>query len=221
MIKIINLYKTYDQHKPHEFVALNDINLHIKPNELVVLKGVSGSGKSTLLGAIASFTKPTSGDIICQGKSTIKLPDRHSSVFRQHRVGFVFQAFNLIDGLNVWDNVAVPLVLNPPSDMDDKITKALKLANIYDKKAQKSSNLSGGEKQRVAIARAIVNDPDIILADEPTANLDKANSQIFVDILRQLKNMGKTIVIATHDNIFDDLDFVDRHIDIADGKIDS
>ncbi len=219
MIKVQNVYKIYNQHKSNEFVALDNINLHIKSNELVVLKGVSGSGKSTLLCVMASFSHITSGDIICHGKSIAKLPDLHSSNFRLHNIGFVFQAFNLLDDLNVWHNVAIPLVLNPPIDMNGQITKALKLANIYDKKDQKVANLSGGEKQRTSIARAIVHDPDIILADEPTANLDRHNSLVFIEIIQKLKKLGKTIVVATHDSIFDDLEFVDRYIDIENGKI--
>jgi putative ABC transport system ATP-binding protein len=214
MIQVTNLNLQYK-----DFTALKDINLDIKKGELVVLKGISGSGKSSLLALLGAFNHPTSGDIKIDNKSIVKLPDIYSSQVRNKYIGFVFQSFNLIDGLNVYDNVLAPLVLSKQKIKKQKVIDAMILANIEHKQNDKIYNLSGGEKQRVAIARAIVNDPNIILADEPTANLDKDNSLAFIDILRKFKDLGKTVIIATHDSLFDNLDFVDQYINIQNGKI--
>jgi putative ABC transport system ATP-binding protein len=214
MIQVTNLNLQYK-----DFTALKDINLDIKKGELVVLKGISGSGKSSLLALLGAFNHPTSGDIKIDNKSIVKLPDIYSSQVRNKYIGFVFQSFNLIDGLNVYDNVLAPLVLSKQKITKQKVIDAMILANIEHKQNDKIYNLSGGEKQRVAIARAIVNDPNIILADEPTANLDKDNSLAFIDILRKFKDLGKTVIVATHDSLFDNLDFVDQYINIQNGKI--
>lgn len=221
MIRIENLDKIYNQEKINSYHALKNINLHIEKNDLVLLKGVSGSGKSTLLSIIASFTKPTNGLLEIKGEQTPKLPDEFISKFRQENIGFVFQSFNLFERLSVWENILAPLVSLDieDSELEKRIEDALVLANIFHKKDQMISDLSGGEKQRCAIARAIVNDPQIILCDEPTANLDKKNAQNFLNIIKDLKKIGKTIIISTHDTIFDDLDIVDKIVDLEDGEI--
>lgn len=221
MIRIENLDKIYNQEKTNSYHALKNINLHIEKNDLVLLKGVSGSGKSTLLSIIASFTKPTNGLLEIKGEQTPKLPDEFISKFRQENIGFVFQSFNLFERLSVWENILAPLVSLDieDSELEKRIEDALVLANIFHKKDQMISDLSGGEKQRCAIARAIVNDPQIILCDEPTANLDKKNAQNFLNIIKDLKKIGKTIIISTHDTIFDDLDIVDKIVDLEDGEI--
>lgn len=218
-ILIQNLNKIYNENKPNEFTALKNINLEIKAGETVILKGVSGSGKSTLLSIIGGLNKPSSGEIAVDGERISKLPDIFSSDYRNNKIGIIFQSFNLINELTVYDNVLAPLVLNRSNNVNEMIITALQLTNIEHKINQKVLNLSGGEKQRCAIARAIVNNPDIILADEPTANLDKENSLIFVDMLKKFKALDKTVIVATHDVLFDDLDFVDRYIDIVDGEI--
>ncbi|MEA3383354.1 MAG: ABC transporter ATP-binding protein [Campylobacterota bacterium] len=221
MIEIINLNKVYNENKKNQFKALKDINLIIETNQLVLLKGVSGSGKSTLLSIIASFTKPTSGDIKVLDEQIAKLPDSYISQFRQDNIGFVFQDFNLFEQLSVEQNLIPSLVLQNLSktEISNKINKVLKTANIISKRYETVSNLSGGEKQRVAIARALVNDADIVLCDEPTANLDKKNSLLFIDILKELKLLNKTIIISTHDTIFDNLNIVDKKYILEDGKI--
>ena len=221
MIELKSIDKIYGKEGVNGFYALKDINLSIKKNEMVVIKGISGSGKSTLLSIIASFLKPTSGHICVNGELTAKLPDEHISSFRLNNIGFVYQSFNLMEQFTVYENLIAPLIpLDIDSEkIDQKINKALKEAKIYHKKDQIVSNLSGGEKQRCAIARAIVNDADIILCDEPTANLDYDNSLNFIDILKSMKQSGKTIIIATHDPIFDTLGFIDRIINISGGKI--
>lgn len=221
MIKIKNLNKIYNQNKTNEFIALSDINLHIEKNTLVILKGVSGSGKTTLLSIIGALNKPTSGLLEVDGEQVSRLPDRYASQFRLQKLGFIFQSFNLFSELSVKDNIIQPLIpLNlKTKQIDEKLHNALKLANIEHKKDEIVSNLSGGEKQRCAIARALVNNPDIILCDEPTANLDQQNSIKFTQILKELKTLGKTIVVATHDPIFEELDFLDKVFHMENGRL--
>lgn len=221
MIKIKNLNKIFYENTNKEFYALKDINLNIKKSSCVVLKGVSGSGKSTLLSLIATLQKPTSGEIVVENESIAKLPDFHASNFRARKIGFIFQSFNLFNELSVKDNISLPLIPLGFSQkqIDEKVISTLKLSNILHKKDELVSNLSGGEKQRCAIARALVNSCEIILCDEPTANLDYENSKNFIEILKELKELKKTIIIATHDPIFDNLDFVDFEILIKNGQI--
>ena len=221
MIEIKNLNKIFYENSKKEFYALKDINLKIETSTCVILKGISGSGKSTLLSLIATMEKPTSGEIIIDDESVAKLPDLHSSNFRAKKLGFIFQSYNLFNELSVKDNVSIPLIPLGYSqkEIDKKVLKALEIANISHKKDELVSNLSGGEKQRCAIARAIVNNPDIILCDEPTANLDFDNSIKFIENLKELKKLNKTIIVATHDPIFDNLDFVDKVINIKNGMI--
>ncbi|MDN5097494.1 ABC transporter ATP-binding protein [Aliarcobacter butzleri] len=221
MIKIKNLNKIFYENTNKEFYALKDINLNIKKSSCVVLKGVSGSGKSTLLSLIATLQKPTSGEIVVENESIAKLPDFHASNFRARKIGFIFQSFNLFNELSVKDNISLPLIPLGFSQkqIDEKVINTLKLANILHKEDELVSNLSGGEKQRCAIARALVNNCEIILCDEPTANLDYENSKNFIEILKELKELKKTIIIATHDPIFDNLDFVDSEILIKNGQI--
>ena len=221
MIKITKLNKIFNENTKKEFHALKDINIEIKTSSCVILKGVSGSGKSTLLSIIGTLLKPTSGDIKIDDESIAKLPDLHASNFRAKKLGFIFQSYNLFNELNVKDNVSIPLIPLGYSQkqIDDMSKIALTLANIEHKKDELVYNLSGGEKQRCAIARALVNNPDIILCDEPTANLDHDNSMKFIESLREFKKLNKTIIVATHDPIFEELDFVDEIINIKNGMI--
>ncbi|RXI44377.1 ABC transporter ATP-binding protein [Malaciobacter mytili] len=221
MIKIKNLHKIFNQNKKNEFIALQDINLEIKKEEIVLLKGISGSGKSTLLSIISSLQKPTSGDIIVDNEHIAKLPDLHASFFRNKKIGYVFQDFNLISSLNVYQNVMTPLIVQNlnTKQIEQKVLKALEIANIVHKKEELVSNLSGGEKQRVAIARALVCDANILLFDEPTANLDKDNSLKFLEALESFKALGKTVVIATHDSIFEQSRVISKVINMQNGKL--
>ncbi len=221
MITFKNLNLTFNPNAANEFKALKNINLHITKHKLVILKGVSGSGKSTLLSLISALIKPTSGEIKVDGKLIAKLPDFHASRFRSKDIGFIFQSFNLFESLNVEENIALPLIPLELSqkEIDDKVNHAMNLANIAHKKNQSVKDLSGGEKQRCAIARALVNNPKIILCDEPTANLDRTNSLAFIEVIKTLKSLEKTIVIATHDPLFESLDFVDEVINIENGEI--
>ena len=221
MIELKNITKIYDLNKNDQVVALKDINLSINEGELIVLKGSSGSGKSTILSLIAALNKPTSGEVIVDNKKISKLPDNFASIYRRDNIGFIFQKYNLIADLSVKENILLPLIpLNPDiNELDEKLNLVMEKFQISHKKDTLVKNLSGGEQQRVAIARANVNSPKIIIADEPTANLDEKLSLHFIDILRELKAMGKTIVVATHDPLFFDLDFVEREIQVNNGTI--
>ncbi len=219
MIKINNVYKIFNENKQNEFCALKNINLSIKDEEIVILKGVSGSGKSTLLSLIGTLCKPSSGEILIDDLNISKSPDIISSNYRHKNIGFIFQNFNLLENLNVYQNVFAPFALCDikKSDLNAKIQKAMDLANISHKKDQIVLNLSGGERQRVAIARALVMNPKIILADEPTANLDKQNSLSFIQMLKIFKELKKIVIIATHDVLFDDIKIADRYLHMQDG----
>ena len=221
MIKITKLNKVFNENTKKEFHALKDINIQIETSSCVILKGVSGSGKSTLLSIIGTLLKPTSGEIKIDEESIAKLPDLHASNFRAKKLGFIFQSYNLFNELNVKDNISIPLIPLGffQKQIDTMSLTALKQANIEHKKDELVYNLSGGEKQRCAIARALVNNPDIILCDEPTANLDHDNSMKFIESLREFKKLNKTIIVATHDPIFENLDFVDKVINIKNGMI--
>ena len=221
MIEIKNLQKIFYPNTPRAFTALENITLSIKESELIILKGVSGSGKSTLLSIIASLQKPTSGELLVAGEAVAKLPDLHASSFRASTIGFIPQSFNLFETLSVEENISLALIPLgfSPKEIEEKTQKALSLAEISHKKEERITNLSGGEKQRTAIARALANDAKIILCDEPTANLDTQNSKKFIMIIESLKKLGKTIIIATHDPLFDTLSFTDKIIKMEDGHL--
>ncbi len=216
MIQIKNLYKTFKK-----TTVLHNINLEIQEGEFVVLSGVSGSGKSTLLSIIGAILKPTSGLVSVNGLNIASLSDYHLSSYRSEQVGFVTQAFHLFDNLHVEQNITPALLLGnlTQEEIHKRVLKVMKLASIAHKANEIASNLSGGEKQRCMIARALVNNPKILLCDEPTANLDKVNSLKFIEIIKELKKSGKTIVIATHDPLISELSCVDRVIKIDEGKI--
>ncbi|WP_149707727.1 ABC transporter ATP-binding protein [Campylobacter concisus] len=221
MINIRGVSLVYNQNKQNEFCALKNINLDINDGELVILKGISGSGKSTLLSLIALLQKPTSGEILIDGTNIAKLPDVFCSEFRHKRLGLIFQNFNLIEGLSVYENLLAPFALTnfKANVRDGMIKKALGLANIAHKKDENVSNLSGGERQRCAVARALSMDADIILADEPTANLDRQNARAFLGLLESFKALKKSVIVATHDSIFDELGATDRVVSLQNGEI--
>ena len=221
MINVRGVSLVYNQGKQNEFCALKNINLDVNNGELVILKGVSGSGKSTLLSLIALLQKPTSGEILIDGTNIAKLPDAFCSEFRHKRLGLVFQNFNLIEGLSVYENLLAPFALTnlKANVREEMIKKALELANISHKRDENVSNLSGGERQRCAVARALSMDADIILADEPTANLDRQNARAFLGLLESFKALKKSVIVATHDSIFDELGATDRVVSLQNGEI--
>ncbi len=221
MITVRHLHKIHNQGRGNEFQSLHDINLEVAAGQLVVLQGVSGSGKTTLLSILGALIKPTSGEVIVDGRRVAKLPDLHASRFRAHNLGFVFQHFNLFETLDVARNVGVPLIPQGlgQGEVDRRVAAAMELAGIEHKARQRVADLSGGEKQRCAIARALVTQPRVVLCDEPTANLDRENTLRFIAILRRLKERQTTVVVATHDPAFADLDIVDQVVAMRDGRI--
>lgn len=221
MIELKNLTKIFEVNKNNKTIALKDLNLHIKEGEVIVIKGASGSGKSTVLSLIASLSKPTNGEVIVDKRRVSKLPDNFASLYRREHIGFIFQKYNLIPTISVKENILLPLIPQNPDEKEaeELLEKVMKRFKIDHKKDNIVKNLSGGEQQRVAIARSQINNPKIIIADEPTANLDKELSLHFIDILRELKSSNKTIIIATHDPLFFELDFVDRVIELSNGEL--
>jgi len=217
MIELHNIEKFYKGN----IKALDGVNLKFYEGECIVLKGVSGSGKSTILSLIAGLSKPTSGEVVVDGKKISKLADHFASAYRRDNIGFVFQKYNLIPTLSVRENILLPLVpLNlDKEELSTRLATVIEEFSLSHKEEIIVKNLSGGEQQRVAIARANINNPKILLADEPTANLDEKLSLEFIEILRELKKKKRTIVVATHDPLFFSLDFVDRVIEIRNGQV--
>ncbi|WP_455757831.1 ABC transporter ATP-binding protein [Sulfurimonas sp.] len=216
MIKLRNVYKSFANAE-----VLKDISLDIKEGECIVFNGVSGSGKSTLLSIIGALLKPSRGLVKVDGLNIASLNDYHLSNYRGENLGFITQSFHLFEMLSVRENVVVPLLLSKlnQNEIENRVNEAMQISSINHKSQDEINTLSGGEKQRCVIARALVNNPKIILCDEPTANLDKENSLKFAQIIKTLKNSGKTIVIATHDPLISELEWVDRVIKIDEGKI--
>ena len=221
MVTLENVNKIFREGTPQAFEALKSVNLAVSKGKTVILNGVSGSGKSTLLSLIAALDKPSSGKIVVNGELISKLPDLHASAYRAKTIGVVFQHFNLIESLSVEENVIVPLVHSgmKMGTIKAMAYKSMTLSAIAHKASQEVKALSGGEKQRCAIARALVHSPELILCDEPTANLDRANAIKFIEILQSLHDLGKTIIIATHDPLFETLPFVSRVVQMEDGMI--
>ncbi|MBK7978572.1 MAG: ABC transporter ATP-binding protein [Ignavibacteriae bacterium] len=221
MIQFININKIFNQGEKDEIHALKKINFNVNENEFILLRGASGSGKSTILSIVGGLIKPTDGEVIVDGKSIAKLPDKFSSLLRREKIGFIFQKFNLISDLSVYDNIIIPLIPGKlsRSEIESKVDKLLSDFSLNNKKNILIKKLSNGEQQRVAIARALINNPKIILTDEPTANLDEKLSNDFIEIIKKLKSNGITILLASHDPLFNSLEFLDNIIDIHLGEI--
>jgi putative ABC transport system ATP-binding protein len=216
-----NVTKVYNPGQPNEVWAVKGISLRINKNEAVVLKGPSGSGKTSLLSLIGCMSRPTSGRILISGRDVAKLPERSLTEIRRRTFGFVFQQFNLLKGITVRENIMLPLYptglsLTEIKARAEKVMESMRLSKRADFNVE---HLSGGEQQRVAIARALINDPEIILADEPTAHLDTKLSEEFLRIIEEIKRSGKTVIIATHDPLVYDSSVVDRVIELRDGMI--
>ena len=220
IISIRDLGKTYKM-GTLEVHALKSIDLDIYKNEFVALIGPSGSGKSTLMNLIGCLDTPTKGDFILNGVAVSNLEDSELAEIRNKQIGFVFQTFNLLPRLTALDNVALPLVYAgvPKHQRSEKALKVLEQVGLADRAHHKPNELSGGESQRVAIARALVNDPAIILADEPTGNLDSKTSYEIIAIFIQLHLAGNTIILVTHEA--DIAERAERIVKLIDGLIES
>ena len=221
MIELNQITKIFNAGKANEFTALKDVNLEIRPEKITVLKGPSGSGKTTLLSIVGCMARPTSGRITVNGQETTSLPEKFLAEIRRNTFGFVFQNYNLIKGITVLENTMIPAYPIGPGhrDLKAKAMGLLKKFKIDAKAAQKTGQLSGGEQQRTAIARALINEPSIIIADEPTAHLDTELSKEFLDIIDELSNEGKTVLIASHDPLVFEADSIDNVVEMRDGRI--
>ena len=196
-----NITKLYRQ-GDREVRALDGVSLEVPSGRFLAIMGASGSGKSTLLHLMAGLTPPTSGRILVNGTDITAMNDRQLTLFRWHNIGLVFQSFNLIPTLTARDNVALPLLLDSkrPDGLDERIERVMKMLGIAHRDSHRPDVLSGGEQQRVAIGRALITEPAIILADEPTGNLDSTNSRSVCELLRDLAVIhGRTIVMVTHE----------------------
>ena len=213
--------KVYNPRRPDEVCAVDRVTVRVERGEIVAIKGPSGSGKTTLLSLIGCMARPTSGSIVVDGRDVAKLSEEVLTRVRRKKFGFIFQQFNLISDLTVVDNVMLPLypVDVGQAEMRRRAEAALEGLGLLGKMARRVRQLSGGEQQRVAIARALVNEPEIIIADEPTAHLDHKLSDEFMGILEDLNREGKTVVISTHDALIYDHRIVDRVIAMRDGRI--
>ena len=199
MIKIENLSKTFRTTEV-ETIALNKVNLEVRDKEFVAIMGPSGCGKSTLLNILGLLDNPTEGNYYLGDQEVGHLKEKERTNVRKGTIGFVFQSFNLIDELNVFENIELPLTYLgiPAEERKRKVTEIMKRMNISHRAKHYPQQLSGGQQQRVAIARAVVSDPKIILADEPTGNLDSKNGQEVMELLTELNREGTTIVMVTH-----------------------
>lgn len=201
--------------------VLNNISLNVYEKDMIAIVGKSGSGKSTLLNIMGLFLKPDSGKYFIQEKDADGLQEKETAKLRNSFFGFVVQDFALIDGLSVYQNIMIPInYLKSKKEKEisqSRINGILKSLDIYDKRFEPVYNLSGGQKQRAAIARALVNDPKVILADEPTGALDSKNALSIMNIFKELNNAGKTIILVTHDN--DVANTCNKIISISDGNI--
>ena len=218
MIKIENLGKVF-RTEEIETTALNNISLQVKPKEFIAVMGPSGCGKSTLLNILGLLDNPTTGSYQLDGKELSEVKEKNRTDIRKGNIGFVFQSFNLIDEMTVYENVELPLIyLNiKKEERKRRIKEALSKMNISHRINHFPNQLSGGQQQRVAIARAIVANPKLILADEPTGNLDSKNGRDVMDLLTKLNQEGTTIVMVTHSQ--HDASFAHRVVNLFDGAI--
>ncbi|WP_243113411.1 ABC transporter ATP-binding protein [Romboutsia sp. Marseille-P6047] len=200
LIKLQNIKKYYKVGK-EKVQILKSLDLNIQKGEFVMIMGKSGSGKTTLLNILGFLDKFDEGDYLFNNENVSKLNENQRSVFRNKNIGFIFQQFNLIDSLNIYQNVELPLIYNKSNKKENRniVEKCLSDVGLLEKINQFPKQLSGGQQQRIAIARALVNDPQIIFADEPTGALDSETSKEIMELLRELNYNGKTIIMVTHD----------------------
>jgi len=218
MIKIKKLTKIF-RTEEIETLALNGIDIEVKKGEFVAVMGPSGCGKSTLLNIVGLLDNPTSGEYEFNGTEVAKLKEKDRTQFRKGNIGFIFQSFNLIDELNVYDNVELPLLYlkMKSSERRRRVEEVLQRMKIGHRTKHFPQQLSGGQQQRVAIARAVVANPKLILADEPTGNLDSKNGIEVMNLLTELNQEGTTIVMVTHSDR--DAGFAHRTINMLDGQV--
>jgi putative ABC transport system ATP-binding protein len=219
IIEAVNVTKDFANGEIH-VLAVRGIDLSVKRGEMLAIVGPSGSGKSTLLNLLGAIETPSDGHVLFEGRDVAKLDDTERTILRRRRIGFIFQAFNLLPTLTAIENVALPLELDGVSEREARARalKSLELVNVAKRKDHLPSTMSGGEQQRTAIARALVIEPALVLADEPTGNLDTKNGEQVMRLLKDLvRERGQTVVIVTHDN--DVAAQADRVVHVRDGKL--
>ncbi len=220
LFELKNIYKTYLLGKI-EINALIDISIDIEKGEFAALVGPSGSGKTTLLNLMGCLDNPTRGEIVLNGHNLSNLTPREQAFIRRREIGFIFQSYNLIPVMTSYENVAFPLLISGISsdgEIKDRVNAIIKEVGLYEQKDRRPDLLSGGQQQRIAIARALVKTPSIVLADEPTANLDSHTATEILELMRELnKKHGITFVFSTHDSLV--MSFARRIITLHDGRI--
>lgn len=221
MIEIANLTKIYNSGKPNSQTALDNVSFTVSDGELVAVIGKSGAGKSTLLNIVACLDTPTSGSVILDGEEISSASEKKRASVRMNKLGIVTQTPLLVEEISAVENVKLPLVLKKlkMSECNQKAANLLKSVGLEGKIEQTVKTLSGGEKQRVSIARALASDPKIILADEPTGNLDTENASAVFNILKNVAKLGITVIVVTHD--VDIAGMCDRILELSDGKLKS
>lgn len=217
ILRVENLTKTYGEGE-NKVEALKNINLSINKGEFVAIIGASGSGKSTLLHLLGGLDRPTTGKVVIDEKSIYDYNDNELSIFRRRKIGFIFQFFNLIPVLDVEENIELPVILDNEKADKKYLDEIINILNLNERRTHLPSELSGGQQQRVSIGRALINKPSIILADEPTGNLDSKNTRDVIDLLKfTAKKFNQTLILITHDTNIATM--ADRVITIDDGQI--
>ena len=221
MLELANIRKVFNQGQHNEYWALKGIDLEIPPARVSVLKGPSGSGKTTLLTILGCLARPTEGRVRLNGEDISGLPERFLTEIRRRTFGFIFQQFNLIRGLSAIENIILPGYPSgtPRAQLLARAEVLLADLQLAHRRDAKVEWLSGGEQQRVAICRALINDPEILVADEPTANLDSKLSAEFLVILRRLAEAGRTVILTSHDPLVVESEVVDRVYSLRDGQL--
>ena len=221
MLELANIRKVFNQGQHNEYWALKGIDLDIPPARVSVLKGPSGSGKTTLLTILGCLARPTEGRVRLNGEDISGLPERFLTEIRRRTFGFIFQQFNLIRGLSAIENIILPGYPGgtPRAQLLARAEVLLADLQLAHRRDAKVEWLSGGEQQRVAICRALINDPQILVADEPTANLDSKLSAEFLAILRRLAEAGRTVILTSHDPLVVESEVVDRVYSLRDGQL--
>jgi putative ABC transport system ATP-binding protein len=221
VIELTGVRKVFNEGNPNEYVALDDVTLTLGEERVTVLRGPSGSGKTTLLSIVGCMARPTAGRVILDGREISRLPERFLTQVRRSTFGFIFQQLNLLRGINVLENVMLPAypIGIPRGRLRERALALLAMLDLADRATARMEWLSGGEAQRVAIARALINDPPVLIADEPTAHLDTKLSLEFLAIVGRLKAEGKRMIIASHDPLVHDSPVADRVVAMRDGRI--
>lgn len=221
MIELREVRKVYDEGRPDAIAAIDGVSLALAEGTLTVLEGPSGSGKTTLLSLLGCMARPTEGRIVVAGREVTSLPERFLTAVRRSTFGFVFQDFQLLRGLSALENVMLPAypLGVPRAALVARALALLETLGVAHRAEARAGRLSGGEAQRVAIARALVNDPRVVVADEPTAHLDSGHARELMGVLGRLRAEGRTVIVASHDPIVHGAAGVDRVVSLRDGRV--